>query len=74
MSQHAQPAEVPSELVAELEQQINMRWWNTVTGELSWEDPALHTAWRKVEPGETPARCCWMARAVSCRASTQCDT
>lgn len=54
MSQHAQPAEVPSELVAELEQQVNVRWWNTVSGELSWEDPALHTPWRKVEPGEGP--------------------
>lgn len=55
-SQHEVPAELPEELLHELEKQPNLRWHNTETGELTWEDPHRHTPWREVtdkESGDT---------------------
>lgn len=42
------PHEMPQYLLDEAEKNINNRWWNPKTGEVSWEDPRLRSHWRKL--------------------------
>lgn len=51
-SQVETPQELPPDLLEELEKEVNVRWINTVTGEISWEDPANHSPWRVVKADE----------------------
>ncbi len=42
------PSEMPPELIAEAERNVNVRWYNEKTDEYVWEDPALRSPWREV--------------------------
>ncbi|GIL50893.1 hypothetical protein Vafri_6859 [Volvox africanus] len=52
------PVELPVEMVADLERHINQRWYNPVTKEYSYTDPAYSTAWRELKD-ETHDRPYW---------------
>ncbi|KAG2453267.1 hypothetical protein HYH02_002590 [Chlamydomonas schloesseri] len=49
------PAELPAELAAELAARPNRRWYNTVTREFVYTDPAYATAWRELRDEATGA-------------------
>ncbi|PNH01707.1 Zygote-specific protein 3 [Tetrabaena socialis] len=42
------PGEVPAEMMADIEGNVNVRWHNTKTDEFAWTDPAYHTPWREL--------------------------
>lgn len=46
-TQEDPPAEVPEEMLEELQEQVNVRWVNEVTGEVIWEHPHHLSGWRK---------------------------
>lgn len=52
------PGELPAELVASIEANINVRWYNEKSGEYSWVDPTYHSLWRELKD-ETTGRPYW---------------
>lgn len=54
VTQFETPEELPLEMVKELEEEVNWRWVNPLTGDLSWEDPANHSPWRIVPHEDHP--------------------
>ncbi|GFR50708.1 hypothetical protein Agub_g12965 [Astrephomene gubernaculifera] len=52
-TQLAVPEEVPKDMLADMDKNINVRWYNEKTGEFAWIDPAYHTVWRELKDEES---------------------
>lgn len=48
------PDELPEYLAQEFAKSVNVRWYNKVTGEYSWEDPKVSTHWRQITSDDGP--------------------
>ncbi|GIL89853.1 hypothetical protein Vretimale_19272 [Volvox reticuliferus] len=53
ISQVEVPQEVPKDMLAEIEKNVNARWHNEKTGEFSWTDPTYNSVWRELVDEET---------------------
>lgn len=51
-TQPEKPQEVPENVMAMIEENLNVHWYNEKTGEFSFSDPALNSQWREVHSAE----------------------